>query len=601
MSRTTLRQYFLLLLFIPVLLVSCSDNKTSTAVTIGREGNIQEIQIPQEMDSAIAFAATELQSYIKKITGHRLPIKISSGENHKKNSIELAINKDTALKWDGFKIEVYDQGIRLVSAEPRGLLYAAYALLEDAGCSFFYPGKMEEIVPGSSLVSFAHSSKVINPILEHRGLVPYGLQESSIEQGKNFIDWMAKNRFNYILVSEDRPSDSDGPAHGSVWKETTKELLPELKKRSFVIKMSEHCTPVFFPRSLYTEHPEWFALNNGKRVLGEPPYSGQMCYSNKQAIEYYGNALARYAKEHPEFHSIGTWPLDGGEYCECENCKDPQTVFNSVMRVAEKIREVRPDIIVEHLAYKVQTWQPPAMEQIPKNISILWCPDAGDKEDLVKQWINKTSRQAGVYQFEYYLGDNYRSRANLWLRPQYASGIAPHARELGYKGVVSLYLPMQNWWRSSFNSWFFARTSWTDRPDVTEGIRKYCSDYYGNKAEDANEIFNMIFNDLQEEPFSYEANPNAEQLKKIQATSDLIINRLDKSIEGVTDSVLLARFKRIKTYVEYFRLHSEAHTTHKKPGLDKMISYSEQHPDQDMVLMYPGYIRWRNREFFTGK
>lgn len=63
-----------------------------------------------------------------------------------------------------------------------------------------------------------------------------------------------------------------------------RELLPELQKRGFVIEMSEPCAPVFFPRSLAKEHPEWFALNHGSRKLGPPPYSGQMCYSNKDDV-----------------------------------------------------------------------------------------------------------------------------------------------------------------------------------------------------------------------------------------------------------------------------------------------------------------------------
>ena len=65
----------------------------------------------------------------------------------------------------------------------------------------------------------------------------------------------------------------------------------------------------------------------------------------------YATAISDYAAKHPEFHVIGTWPLDGGRYCECEQCKDPETIFKAAMHVAEKVKLVRPDIIVEHLAY----------------------------------------------------------------------------------------------------------------------------------------------------------------------------------------------------------------------------------------------------------
>ncbi len=176
--------------------------------------------------------------------------------------------------------------------------------------------------------------------------------------------------------------------------------------------------------------------------------------------------IADYAARHPEFHVIGTWPLDGGEYCECENCKDPQTVFKAVKHVAEKVRAVRPDMIVEHLAYKVQTWQPPDTEKVPDNISVLWCTDAGEMDTLAHKWIEKVNPASGVYQFEYYMGDNYRTRANVWLRPAYSAEVARHASEMGFRGVISLFLPIQNWWRASFNNRFFARACWDPDLDI---------------------------------------------------------------------------------------------------------------------------------------
>ena len=360
------------------MLQSCTNGKNNEVLTVGENGNLHYIVIPDHSDQVIKFAASELQSYLKKITGQELPVVEAADKKGHEPAIRLLLEKDDRLKWDGYEIMTSHNDMSLISAEPRGLLYAVYTLLENKGCSFFYPGENEEIVPQNEEIMFSPDTTVYNPILEHRGLTPYGLDGNSIDMGRKFIDWMAKNRLNYILVSEDRPSDCDGPAHGIIWKEVSRELLPELQKRGFVIEMSEHCAPVFFPRSLYKDHPDWFAMVNGVRKLGLPPYSGQMCYSNKEAVEYYATAIANYAAKHPEFHIIGTWPLDGGEYCECEQCKDPQTVFKAVLHVAEKVKAVRPDMIVEHLAYKVQTWQPPDKEMIPDNISVLWCSDAGD-------------------------------------------------------------------------------------------------------------------------------------------------------------------------------------------------------------------------------
>ena len=58
------------------------------------------------------------------------------------------------------------------------------------------------------------------------------------------------------------------------------------------------------------------------------------------------------------------------------------------------------------------------------------------------------------------------------------------------------------------------------------------------------------------------------------------------------------RLQRLKTYVEYSLIRCEAFASLKKTDLERLINYSKEHPDQDMVLMYPEYIRWRNEEYF---
>ena len=585
----------LIALIISVSIQACNGGKEDEGLRLSEKGNLHVIVIPDHSDQVVQFAASELKTYLKKITGVELKILEQSNAGGKKGTIQLIFEKNEPLKWDGFRMEINRNQIRLSARESRGLLFAVYNLLEGLGCSFFYPGEKEEIVPWKNEVVFTADTVTCNPILEHRGLAPYGLNAGSVDMGRKFIDWMAKNRLNYILVSEDRPSDCDGPAHGSIWKEVHRDLLPELQKRGFVIEMSEHCAPVFFPRSLFKDHPDWFAMSNGQRKLGPPPYSGQMCYSNKEAVEYYANAIADYASKHPEFHIIGTWPLDGGEYCECENCRDPQTVFKAAMHVAEKVKKVRPDMIVEHLAYKDQTWRPPSIE-IPKNMSVLWCPDAGDKDSLVREWIEKARNAGGVYQFEYYMGDNYRTRANVWLRPEYAAGVARHASEMGYRGVISLFLPIQNWWRASFNNWFFARACWDEDLNIKTSIRNYCMNYYGVQGPEIDTVFNLILNDLQHEPYRDQRTSAVERLGEVKASSQSISGRLDRILKGTTDRDVATRIQRLKTYIEYSLLHCEAMASKKPAGLKRLSGYSKDHPDQQMVLMYPEYILWRNSD-----
>ena len=578
-----------------VLSQGCGSEKNGEMLKLRHDGKLHHIVIADNSDQIVRFAAVELKEYLEKIVGNEFRISYRSGAKGRKNIIQLEIKNDRSLKWDGFIIKKTRDKIHLLSAESRGLLYAVYCLLEEAGCSFVYPGKEEEIVPEKEEIVFTPGTFIHNPVIEHRGLTPYGLYAGSIETGRKFIDWMAKNRMNYIMVSEDRPSDADGPAHAIIWKEVGEYLLPELQKRGFIIDMSEHCMPVFFPKTLFKDHPEWWAMNDGERKILPGPYSGQMCYSNEEAVEFYASAVAEYSARHPEFRIIGTWPLDGGEYCECENCKDPETIFKAALHVAEKVREVRPDMLVEHLAYHPQSWQPPETLKIPDNMTVMWCPDPGPMDTLAHEWIRKTP-EGKVYQFEYFLGDNYRYRTNVWLRPGYAAGVAYHAREMGFRGVVSLFLPIQTWWRSSFNNWFFARACWQEDLDVRATLTKYCMDYYGEQGKDIERVFNLILNDLQAEPYQDSRRGSGRDINQVRAAAGSILSTLDSILANCREEKIEVRIQRLKTYVEYFLLQCEYESI-PEPGpadRERLVSYSRQHPGQNMVLMYPEYIKWRN-------
>ncbi len=89
-------------------------------------------------------------------------------------------------------------------------------------------------------------------------------------------------------------------------------------------------------------------------------------------MEAYGESLAKFAAEKPWFQFMGIWPLDGGDYCECEACRDPLTIYRANVRIAEKMKRVRPDLIVEHLAYTPQSFSRPT-HAMPENMSVLVC------------------------------------------------------------------------------------------------------------------------------------------------------------------------------------------------------------------------------------
>ena len=222
------------------------------------------------------------------------------------------------------------------------------------------------------------------------------------------VDWMGKNGYNFLLTSIHREDDTEQGDHAILWDEIGDVLLPELQKRGIVIDMSEHSTDFFFPREeLFRQHPEWFALENGVRC------PSQICYSNPEAVEVFGDRLAAFAADKPWIRFLGIWPLDGGGYCQCEACKDPLTIYRANRRIAEKLAAVRPDVIAEYLAYRPQSYTRPD-EDLPKNMSALVC---SVRDQVAYEWALRAKGAGGAFYFDYNTGDHYRWRSNLWLNP----------------------------------------------------------------------------------------------------------------------------------------------------------------------------------------
>lgn len=573
-----MRVLLLSLLFVNL----CFIKANNITHVVGRDGNLSNIVIDNSNDKVIHFAATELQRYVYKMTGKHLTI---TTENHP-NSFVLRQVSNSNIRWDGYEIETNEKGIIIEANMSRGILYGVYSLLEEQGCSFVYPDPDEEIVPAKKQLLFCGGRKTYNPKIEHRGAVPNLITEKSVDMARRFFDWMAKNRLNYVIVCEERFGDNiDG--HVIEWKKVTHKLLPELQKRGFHISMSEHCTHLFFPRDNFETHPEWFALHNGSRRK-----MGQICYSNKKAVEYLARNISDYVRAHPEFSTIGTWPLDGGNYCSCDQCRNAETMYRATSFIAKEIKKVRPDIIVEHLAYHKENWIPPTENSIDNNMSVLWCPVSSPKMDSIARcWVEKSKNAQGVYQLEYYMGDHYRMRSHVLLRPYYMAQNVEYCHEMGFRGIIPIVITIENWYKYGFNMWMFGKASWDDFKGVDAALNLYYKNYYGSYSSEAKSIFTHIFSKITPEPYTESMSiNNYDDVALFISESEKVIKQIEGLTSRMPDNIVRKRFDRIRVYLEYYRLHRELMVERTPEALNRLTDYNEKHRNFNEVLIYTKYI-----------
>ncbi len=112
-------------------------------------------------------------------------------------------------------------------------------------------------------------------------------------------------------------------------------------------------------------------------------------------------------------------------------------------------------------------------------------------------------------------------------------------------------------------------------------------------------IFTTIFTTLQPEPFVKSDDKTfTDRFAVIDSVSPRLVDDLNEIFDETSDPAIMKNIVRLKTFVEYFRLYAEAFKDRKPGDLDRLIRFSKDHPDQQMVVMYPEYIRWRLKEYF---
>ena len=312
------------------------------------------------------FAAKELQKYIQKISGVKLPI--LSKKSKVPQNILLYCGEDADKWWnskpvskykeDSFAIKSTGNQLYLLGQNGRGLLYAVYSFLEDElGVGFLAPGEENEWIPEKKTININSFSRIEEPSMRLRGF-SCNLPEE--------IDWMAKNKMNYILADENVIS----------------MIFNEARKRQMLLYAAGHSFYRWLPPGKYWKsHPEYYSLLNGKRTCtyqqGEHMGHQQICVSNPDVIRIVSENIIRFIEKHPEYDFYTLWPNDADSWCQCKNCrkldgkgKSSPGKFNNAgsyiyfaNKVAERVSNHHPKKKLNIIAYR-STMVPPSDPKI---------------------------------------------------------------------------------------------------------------------------------------------------------------------------------------------------------------------------------------------
>jgi len=322
-------------------------------ISIISKGNTEYSIVRGENASSSEVTATEeLQKYLKQISGVELPILTDKSEVKEKEIIVGKTNREaigefdrSELGDDGFIIKTTGKKLWLVGGEQRGTLYSVYELLEEfLGCRFFT--ETLEVVPQKDTVSLddIECYKRV-PVFEYRDAFWIDYFEERIS---------AKRRIN---ASRHGLTEKFGGC------------------RDYAGNM---CHTVFdlVPRSYFSEHPEYFAMNkNGVRETKE------LCLTNPDVIKIAIENARQQILDKPDAKMISITQRDTLTPCLCPECRKvfaeeggsySGTNIRFVNAIANALKDEFPDMKFDTFAYRY-TRSIPTKTKPADNVLIRLC------------------------------------------------------------------------------------------------------------------------------------------------------------------------------------------------------------------------------------
>ena len=414
----------------------------------------------------------ELQTYLNRITGAQF--QVAPGRPGKAGLFVglatdfpwLNLGNVEALGYEGFILKSDGKSIYLVGQEPLGVQRAVTTFLHEIGCRWFFPGSVWEVMPSKKTIAGSWDVRQ-KPSFPSQRRIWYGYGTNAKNE-KEKEEWDRHNRMGGL----------------------------------FEIRIG-HTWHGLDPKKDFDQHPEWFALSNGKRQPSKP------CYSHPAVIQRAIDYALRQAANGNRVISMS--PPDGLGYCECERCRaifqgatpsedhgtlfakrpdglvvniTSESFFHVVNEVAKAVGEKYPDVLVGTYAYSAYS-HPPSFDLRPNvfiQTSTSFRRTSLSREEQIAAF-GKRTRHLGIrdYYSVYQWDWDYPSvaKGSLFL-PQLVSDL----RFFRENGVTAINAEASNnWGPRGLGYYVAARLMWDVNTDVKELVRDFYEKAFGPAAQ----------------------------------------------------------------------------------------------------------------------
>lgn len=368
-------------------------NGRASALTIVEHGVPKACVVLPEKPSQIELkAASELQRYIKKITGADLTIRF--GELPESNAIVLGkhpftrelvgdLLNDDVLGYDGIILKTAGNRLILAGHKGQSQLYAVYSFLQRLGCRFYLPHPDGEVVPRSDTIAvdsidYVHKPDFLSRVFWNNNYVRPGLAHPDW-----YDDWATRVFQGGLEIR-----------HSHIYK----YICPE--------------------KTYFSEHPEYFPLiPNNQGGLQRAP-KGQLCLSNPGVVRLAADYSIESFRKAKELACSSLSPNDSKGWCQCESCTamdspDPNVgvawrVLKFNNQVAEIVAREFPDKWLAYYAEYMNLPGPPVGMKAHKMIM----PVIVNRYDMMHSIHDDYSADTSATGIRY--NNSYRKLFDTW-------------------------------------------------------------------------------------------------------------------------------------------------------------------------------------------
>lgn len=415
--------------------------------------------------------ARDLRTYIRKISGARLPIveeEHSPAGNlilvgHSRLTREMGVLPED-FAGDSFLIRVTSSRLVLAGGDAElgerqssggakwGTGNAVYSFLRDhCGVRWFMPGKLGEVVPRAATLQL--------PAVDRRDRLRRLYALGSFSRGNN-LSWSRRNGFGTSLLTHHRG--------GHLW------------------------SVILSPKDYFEVHPEWYALHGRERRA-----AGVMICTTQP--EVYGVALKNLMAIYDRgYEAVELGQSDGYRRCTCGSCEamdeyrtpvgwmipcrpaDRIHVFHD--RLARAIARSHPGRKVINIAYGPTGEVPNLVKSFPSNVVVEYthCPPA-----LLERW---TAFHDRFVAYVYWFGQYHTMFLAPKSSPFYVASELRRMRRAGAQGFYFCGGGMC--WGTEAPSYYVTGQLLRD-PDLDEDavLDEFCGGLFADAAPAMKEFF----------------------------------------------------------------------------------------------------------------